>query len=130
MGVIGPNQVSVPTHLYKVIVVSDPSLAGLQLAAFVVPNEPVENRHLTEFQVDLKKLERESGLTFHPDLDKNTVGDLCKQDGCNLQNYREFQQFLEQATLFSLELAQLGERLDRSNQKRSGHAGFGEGLPR
>jgi len=91
--VIGPNQVSVPTHLYKVIVVSDPSLAGPQLAAFVVPNEPVENRHLTEFQVDLKKLERESGLTFHPDLDKNTVGDLCKQDGCNLQNYKEFQQF-------------------------------------
>jgi len=37
---------------------------------------------------------------------------------------------LEQATLFSLELAQLGERLGRSNQKRSGHAGFGEGLPR
>ena len=30
---------------------SDPSLAGPQLAAFVVPNEPVENRHLTEFQV-------------------------------------------------------------------------------
>jgi len=91
--VIGPNQVSVPTHLYKVVVVSDPSLEGLQLAAFVVPNEPVENRHLTEFQVDLKKLERESGLTFHPELDKSTVGDLCKQDGCNLQNYKEFQQF-------------------------------------
>ena len=65
--VIGPNQVSVPTHLYKVhgrfnpsdifwdsaqvIVVSDPFLVGPQLAAFVVPNEPVENRHLTEFQV-------------------------------------------------------------------------------
>ena len=31
--------------------VSDPSLEGLQLAAFVVPNEPVEDRHLTEFQV-------------------------------------------------------------------------------
>jgi len=91
--VIGPNQVSVPTHLYKVVVVSDPSLEGLQLAAFVVPNEPVEDRHLTEFQVDLKKLERESGLTFHPELDKSTVGDLCKQDGCNLQNYKEFQQF-------------------------------------
>merc|ERR1712130_643892 len=66
---------------------------GLQLAAFVVPNQPVQNQHLTEFQVDLKKLERESGLTFHPELDKRTVGDLCKQDGCNLQNYKEFQQF-------------------------------------
>ena len=65
--VIGPNQVSVPTHLYKVhwrfnpsdifwysaqvIVVSDPTLIGPQLAAFVVPNKPVEDRHLTEFQV-------------------------------------------------------------------------------
>lgn len=38
------------------IVVSDPSLAGPQLAAFVVPNEPVENRHLTEFQVALLNL--------------------------------------------------------------------------
>ena len=58
---------------------SDPSLTGPQLAAFVVPNEPVEKRPLTEFQVDLKKLERESGLTFHPELDRSTVGDLCKQ---------------------------------------------------
>jgi len=91
--VIGPNQVSVPTHLYKVIVVSDPTLIGPQLAAFVVPNKPVEDRHLTEFQVDLKKLERESGLTFHPELDRSTVGDLCKENGCNLQNYKEFQQF-------------------------------------
>ena len=68
--VIGPNKVSVPTHLYKVlvycrllvcsfstqvIVVSDPSLEGPQHAAFVVPNEPVQDRHLTEFQV-LSKL--------------------------------------------------------------------------
>jgi len=43
--------------------------------------------------VDLKKLERESGLTFHPELDRSTVGDLCKENGCNLQNYKEFQQF-------------------------------------
>ena len=34
--------------------------------------------------MDLKKLERESGLTFHPELDRSTAGDLCKQDGCNL----------------------------------------------
>ena len=39
-------------------------------------------------KVDLKKLERESGLTFHPELDRSTVGDLCKEDGCNLQNYK------------------------------------------
>ena len=31
--------------------VSDPSLVGPQLAAFVVPNKPVENVPLTEFQV-------------------------------------------------------------------------------
>lgn len=91
--VIGPNQVSVPTHLYKVVVVSDPSLVGPQLAAFVVPNKPVENVPLTEFQVTLNKLERELGLIFHPGLDRSTVGDLCKHDGCHLQNYKEFQQF-------------------------------------
>merc|ERR1712130_1009504 len=74
---------------------------GLQLAAFVVPNQPVQNQHLTEFQVDLKKLERESGLTFHPELDRSAVGDLCKQDGCNLQNYKEFQQFFWRRRLSS-----------------------------
>ena len=43
------------------IVVSDPSLAGPQLAAFVVPNKPVENRHLTEFQVALLTVNATSG---------------------------------------------------------------------
>jgi len=99
--VIGPNKVSVPTHLYKVIVVSDPSLEGPQLAAFVVPNEPVQDRHLTEFQVELKRLERETGLTFHPELDRSTVGNLCVNNGCHLQNYKEFQQFFWKRRLSS-----------------------------
>ena len=41
--------------------VSDPSLAGPQLAAFVVPNKPVDNRHLTEFQVALLTVNATSG---------------------------------------------------------------------
>merc|ERR1719419_2130060 len=48
--VIGPNEVSVPTHLYKVVLVSSPSLPSPLVAAFVVPNLPVEDLHLTQFQ--------------------------------------------------------------------------------
>jgi len=91
--VIGSNEVSVPTHLYKVVLVSDPSLSTPLMAAFVVPNSPVGDRHLTEFQVDLHLLERYTGLNFHPKLERAVTGNLCEEDGCNLQNYKEFQQF-------------------------------------
>lgn len=91
--VIGPNMVSVPTHLYKVIVASDPSLTRPLLATFVVPNHPVENTPLTEYKVELGELERYSGLSFLPLLDRGQVGDLCIEEGCRMQDYKQFQQF-------------------------------------
>merc|ERR1719187_1908381 len=39
------------------------------------------------------ELENSLGLKLHADLDRNTVGDLCEVDGCEMQNYKEFQQF-------------------------------------
>ena len=57
----GSNEVSVPTHLYKVVVVKDPSLPLPLLAAFVVPNSPLGDVPLTDFQVPLHTLERHTG---------------------------------------------------------------------
>jgi len=91
--VLGPNNVAVPTHLYKVVLVTDPMLDKPLLGAFVVPNIPVGDKHLAEFKVDIEEVERGVGVTFHPELDRDIVGDLCIQSGCNLQDYKQFQQF-------------------------------------
>ena len=78
--------------------------------------------------MELKRLERETGLTFHPELDRSTVGNLCVNNGCHLQNYKFVSNnnnryckrvllqgisaiLLEEATIISLEFAQPGERL-------------------
>lgn len=91
--VLGPNNVAVPTHLYKVILVTDPMLDRPLMGTFIVPNIPVGDKHLAEFKVDLEEVERGVGMTFHPELDREKVGDLCIQSGCNLQDYKKFQQF-------------------------------------
>ena len=36
---------AVPTHLYKIILVEDPKLEKPMLAAFVIPNRPVQVDH-------------------------------------------------------------------------------------
>jgi len=91
--VLGPNNVAVPTHLYKVVLVTDPLLDKPLLGTFVVPNIPVGDKHLAEFKVDIEEVEKGVGVTFHPDLDRDSVGDLCIKSGCNLQDYKQFQQF-------------------------------------
>jgi len=91
--VLGPNNVAVPTHLYKVVLATDPKLDTPLLSTFVVPNIPLGDKHLSEFKVDIEEVERSVGVTFHPDLDRDSVGDLCVKSGCNLQDYKQFQQF-------------------------------------
>lgn len=90
---IGRNDVAVPTHLYKVILVrGDRSSDGLAFAAFVVPNAPIGFEHqLKQYQVSLAELERMSGLTFFPKLDKSqSVKNLCLLDSCELMDFKRF----------------------------------------
>ena len=82
--VLGAGQVAVPTHLYKVVLVSDPAFTRPLLSCFVVPNQPLGDRHLTEFSVPLQQLEAAVGLAFHPDLEREQAADLCTETGCNL----------------------------------------------
>lgn len=64
--VIGRNEVSVPTHLYKIVLVEDPKLDGPLLASFVVPNTPISSsKVLTDFQRPLAEVERMTGFKFH-----------------------------------------------------------------
>ncbi|XP_060725679.1 nuclease EXOG, mitochondrial-like isoform X1 [Tachysurus vachellii] len=90
---IGKDDVAVPTHLYKVILVrKEHSPDVLALGAFVVPNAPIGFEHqLKEFQVSLTELERMSGLTFFPQLDKSqSVKSLCLLDSCELIDFKRF----------------------------------------
>ncbi|KAI4886455.1 hypothetical protein NFI96_033912 [Prochilodus magdalenae] len=90
---IGKNDVSVPTHLYKVILArKDPSTELLALGAFVVPNAPIGFDHnLKEYQVSLTDLERMSGLTFFPKLDQTrSLRNLCTMDTCELMDFNRF----------------------------------------
>jgi len=100
--VIGENNVSVPTHLYKVILVEDPSLEAPLVAGFVVPNAPIEDKHLKEFQVKIGDLEKHAGLKFHSKMEALVApGDLCEVEGCRMQDYKEFQQFFWKRRLSS-----------------------------
>ena len=63
--VIGKNEISVPTHLYKIIIAEDPLLDMPLLAAFVVPNEPIpKNAGLIDFQIPKSMEYREILLDF------------------------------------------------------------------
>lgn len=57
---IGPNQVAVPTHFYKVVF--DP--IRVETIAFVVPNAPHPNRKIDEFITSVRDIEQRTGLNF------------------------------------------------------------------
>lgn len=70
----------------------DSSSDSLALGAFVVPNAPIGfERPLTDFQVSLSDLERMSGLTFFPEVDRaEQLKNLCDVDSCQLMDFTQF----------------------------------------
>uniref|UniRef100_A0A8C5QZR7 Endonuclease n=1 Tax=Leptobrachium leishanense TaxID=445787 RepID=A0A8C5QZR7_9ANUR len=70
--VIGKNNVAVPTHFFKVVVLE--KFGGeLELRPYVMPNAPVdENIPLERFLVPIESIERAAGLLFVPNLVKST----------------------------------------------------------
>ncbi|KAL1006417.1 hypothetical protein UPYG_G00072110 [Umbra pygmaea] len=103
---LGKDDVAVPTHLFKVILVGNKPVSenlaknqfdGLALGAFVVPNQPIGfERPLTDFQVSLSELEKMSGLVFFPKMEPTTqsLPNLCDKDTCALMNLKEFTLYL------------------------------------
>jgi len=82
--VIGDNNVAVPSHLFKIILVENhgrPIAAG----AFVVPNAPIaDDKVLTDYQVSLSQIENMTGFMFFPKIDMNNLPNLCSRDNCQL----------------------------------------------
>ena len=86
---IGDNNVAVPTHLFKVILTVD-NHNVVSLGAFEVPNEPVSfEKKLSDFQVPLMKLVRDTGFYYFKNTNQSEIKDLCKVTGCKLMS-REF----------------------------------------
>ncbi|XP_067108263.1 nuclease EXOG, mitochondrial-like [Osmerus mordax] len=99
--VIGRDDVAVPTHLFKVILVgnmnnTDQSASRpIALSAFVVPNHSIGfERPLKDFEVSLSELETVSGLRFFLGLGAGSLPSLCEQDSCQLMSYTEFHLYL------------------------------------
>uniref|UniRef100_A0A8C4KGX3 Endonuclease n=1 Tax=Dromaius novaehollandiae TaxID=8790 RepID=A0A8C4KGX3_DRONO len=70
--VIGKNNVAVPTHFFKVLILEKES-GEIELRSYVMPNSPVdENIPLERFLVPIESIERASGLLFVPNILKKT----------------------------------------------------------
>lgn len=106
--VIGPTQVHVPTHMWKVILAQKPKNREIifdenefepefQMAAFLIPNEcSGQQIPLREFLCSVEDIERYTGLQFFSqfniienigssnveNVEELIVGDLCKYCGC------------------------------------------------
>jgi endonuclease G len=84
--VIGQNEVHVPTHLFKCILVENKDQHNMAVGCFVVPNEPIDrNRPLTDFAVPVKDIERRSGLQlFRRKINLDDIPFLCDKTSCEL----------------------------------------------
>ncbi|XP_067868202.1 endonuclease G, mitochondrial isoform X2 [Heterodontus francisci] len=70
--VIGKNNVAVPTHIFKVVILEKHS-GEIELRSYVMPNQPVvENIPLERFLVPIESIERASGLLFVSNILKRT----------------------------------------------------------
>ena len=60
--VIGPNQVAVPTHFFKVIIGQDKT-GALDIYSYLMPNEPIDNATpLEKFLVAPELIEQNAGF--------------------------------------------------------------------
>ena len=69
---IGPNEIPVPTHFFRVIT----WIGGegvLESAAYLIPNDVGSTRNFQDFAVSIAEIERASRLTILPDFDPQTA---------------------------------------------------------
>ena len=51
----------------------------------MVPNEGISwSKDLRHYQLPVSEIERFTGLTFFPELDRKKTADLCQADSCQL----------------------------------------------
>ena len=65
--VIGKNNVAVPTHYFKLVLVESKK-QYIPLEAYILPNKPINNMTgFQEFQTTMEKVEILSGIIFKKD---------------------------------------------------------------
>ncbi|MBS4169120.1 DNA/RNA non-specific endonuclease [Parachlamydia sp. AcF125] len=63
--VIGPNNVAVPTHFFKVIA-RETEAGSIQTEAYVLPNQQIAKEvPLNQFKTSVQEVEKASGVLFH-----------------------------------------------------------------
>lgn len=63
------NHVSVPTHLYKIVIARRANHSGWDAIAFVVPNEAYDkSTDMSAFIKPVSWIQKRAGITFFPDL--------------------------------------------------------------
>lgn len=71
--VIGKNNVSVPTHFFKVVVIENDK-GEFEINSFVIPNQSFpENTPLKNFLVPVETIERASGFLLFDGVPKNRL---------------------------------------------------------
>jgi endonuclease G len=61
---VGPNNVGVPTHMWKVVV----DRKGVKGIGFFLPNAPIPVADLPKYVVTIRQIEEITGINFHPQL--------------------------------------------------------------
>ncbi|XP_042193385.1 endonuclease G, mitochondrial [Callorhinchus milii] len=70
--VIGKNNIAVPTHMFKVLILEKYN-GEIELRSYVMPNQPVDpDTRLDHFLVPIESIERASGLLFVSNIMKQT----------------------------------------------------------
>lgn len=110
MQLIGENEVAVPTHLFKIIVV-ERDRVPYAYGAFIVPNADIDdNKVLKDFQVALEDVEKYSGFEFLRNIKLYNLEDLCVYDGCKMISQ-------EMADLYTLHrIIQNAKSIDQLNE--------------
>lgn len=67
--VIGPNDVAVPTHFFKALLLEKDNGKTIQIEAYVIPNTAFpDNTPISQFKVPLEQVEKASGFFFFDQL--------------------------------------------------------------
>lgn len=67
--VIGPNNVAVPTHFFKVAAIQTKPNSNWEIRAWVLPNQKLPvSVQLSQFQVSIESVERAIGFKLFPKI--------------------------------------------------------------
>ncbi len=73
---IGPNNVAVPTHFYKIVVSCTETYEDIDAIAFILPNEKISSSPLEGFITTIDEVEDSTGLDFLHELEDAIENDL------------------------------------------------------